>query len=282
MAPLIVIIGQTASGKSDLALDIAKSFNGEIICADSRTIYKGMNIGTAKPGKKALTVIQHHLLDIIEPDQTFTAADFKQLAVKAINNIDSRGKLPILVGGTGLYIDGVIFDYAFMPPVETEEREQLQQLSVEQLQQKLAAQGIGLPENKANPRHLIRALETNGAVPVKGKFRSNTLMIGIEKSKEELIKNIEVRTADMIVNGLEAEVKQLAEHYGWQSPGMNAVGYKEWHEYESPVNVERAINQNSLHYAKRQRTWFKRNPNINWVKNSVEALRLVKTFIQHN
>ena len=117
LAPLVVIVGQTASGKSALAMGLAKEFNGQIICADSRTIYKGMDIGTAKPNKKDREVVKHHLLDIVEIDQAFSAAKFKQLANDLIVEIHSRGKLPIMVGGTGLYVDAVLFDYKFSPKV---------------------------------------------------------------------------------------------------------------------------------------------------------------------
>ena len=278
--PLIVIVGQTASGKSAIAMEIARRFNGEIICADSRTVYKGMDIGTAKPNTIDQAEIRHHVIDIVEPDQVFTAADFKRLALEAIADIGGRGKLPVMVGGTGLYIDGVIFDFAFLLPVQTEERERLQQLSVLELQQKLRDQGITLPENSNNPRHLIRALETNGAVPVKSGLRSNTLVIGIEKSKIELTESIKRRTAVMIEKGLKAEVEKLADKYGWEAPGLSAVGYKEWKQHSSLEEAEQAINHNSLQYAKRQRTWFRRNPNINWVKNSAEAVRIADTFIQ--
>ncbi len=111
--PLIVIVGQTASGKSALALELAQQYNGEIICADSRTVYKGMDIGTAKPSKEDQQQVQHHLLDILSPDQTMTAALFKEKAEQAIKDIGSRGKVAFLVGGTGLYVDSLLFNFSF-------------------------------------------------------------------------------------------------------------------------------------------------------------------------
>ncbi|MDQ3065067.1 MAG: tRNA (adenosine(37)-N6)-dimethylallyltransferase MiaA [bacterium] len=282
LSPLLVVVGPTASGKSQLAMEIARKFNGEIICADSRTVYKGMDIGTAKPSTQDQQEVNHHIIDIVKPDEVFTAASFKRLALQAITDITNRGKLPILVGGTGLYIDGVIFDFAFLPPVETEERARLQQLSVAQLQQRLIKQNIAMPENKNNPRHLIRAIETNGAVPVKGNLRGNTLVLGIEKSKQELTQIIENRTKEMIKNGLKQEVKTLAILYGWDSPGLSAVGYREWHEKNDEKAIEQSIIKNSLNYAKRQRTWFRRNPHIAWIKNSAEVTELVQSFIQQN
>src|SRR5688572_21256799 len=162
--PLIVIAGPTASGKSALAMKVAKKYNGEIICADSRTVYKGMDIGTAKPSAVDRKEVPHHLLDIVQPNQPFTAADFKEQALAAIDDISGRGKLPIMVGGTGLYIDSVIFDYRFGDPADPDKRAQLQDMTLEQLQQMCVMEGIRLPENTKNKRHLVRAVELGGVI----------------------------------------------------------------------------------------------------------------------
>lgn len=279
--PLVVIVGPTASGKSSIAMEIARIYNGEIICADSRTIYKGMDIGTAKPSEADRAEIAHHMLDVVNPGQPFSAAEFKRRALIWIDDISIRGKLPIMVGGTGLYVDSVLFDYAFLPPGSQEEREQLQSLSVEQLQEKLKSMDVPLPENSRNPRHLIRAIETNGAVPVKKGIRSNTLIIGIDRGKEELTGSINQRVQAMLAVGLGAEVKDLADKYGWESPGMQSVGYREWRYLDSIEDVQSEIEKNTLRYAKRQRTWFKRNPHIVWVKNVAEAKQQAKKFLQN-
>ena len=200
--PLIVVVGVTASGKSALAMDLAKRYNGEIICADSRTIYQGMDIGTAKPSIQDRVSVSHHLLDVVKPDEFFSAAEFKRLANQAIADISARGKLPIMVGGSGLYIDGVIFDFAFLPPVSDVERQELEAMTVEQLQQKLIAMGVGLPENHQNPRHLIRKIETNGAVPVKKSMRENTLVIGLDIERDIVKERITSRVEQMIKAGL--------------------------------------------------------------------------------
>lgn len=282
--PLLVIVGPTASGKSELALQLARKHDGEIIAADSRTIYSGMDIGTAKPSKAERAEIPHHMLDIVSPDQPFTAADFKLQATQHINDCHARSKLPILVGGTGLYIDGVIFDFAFLPPVPPEEREQLQAMSVEELQQKIRDLGLRMPENAQNPRHLVRTIETNGAVAVKKDMRANSLVLGVEVSKPELSDRIVRRVDDMLAQGLEVEVKSLVEAYGWSAPGLSAVGYREWQEYLQGVGslkiVRDRIIADSMQYAKRQRTWFRRNEHIGWVKTGSEAEELVQTFLQ--
>src|SRR5688572_25180412 len=163
--PLIVILGPTASGKSALALGLAKQFGGEIIAADSRTVYRGMDIGTAKPSVEEQRQVRHHLIDVVSPDGPFTVADFQRLAFDAIADIGARAKTPLLVGGSGLYIDAVIYNFSFREPSNGLGRSKLQMLSVDQLQELLEEQGIPLPENKKNPRHLIRALETAGEVP---------------------------------------------------------------------------------------------------------------------
>ena len=131
---LVVILGPTASGKSAMALELAQKFNGEIVCADSRTIYKGMDIGTAKPSIQEQQLVRHHLIDIVEPDRPFSAAQFKQAAQDAIAEIQSRGKLPFLVGGSGMYIDSVIYDYGFRDEVSDEEKTLIENMSLEQLQ----------------------------------------------------------------------------------------------------------------------------------------------------
>jgi tRNA dimethylallyltransferase len=283
-APLIVIVGPTASGKSNAAMELARKFNGEIICADSRTVYKGMDIGTAKPSIEDQHEIKHHLLDVVTPDQVFTAADFKAQALRTIDDIARRGKLPIMVGGTGLYVDGVIFDFAFLPPVATPERERLQQMTVEELQAELKDKGIALPENSKNPRHLIRAIETNGAVAIRKGLRENTLVLGIDAEKKVLVGRIKKRTAEFIEMDLGSEVEKLAIKYGWEAPGMSAVGYREWQDYfnetQNLKDTLARIETDTFQYAKRQRTWLKRNTDIIWIKNSAEAEQKMLIFLQ--
>lgn len=251
-APMIVIVGQTASGKSALALELAQKFNGEIIAADSRTVYRGMNIGTAKPPIEEQQLVPHHLLDVVEPDQRFTAADFKRLALEAIEDITARGKLPVMVGGTGLYIDSVLFDYSFAD--------------------KNAAR------NPANPRHLKK----DSAVQ-RGGLRPHTLIIGLDLDKEALTERINGRVELMVQKGLQQEVDQLVRRYGWEAPGLNAIGYQEWREKaKSTHEIVAEIISDTKNYAKRQKTWFKRNKSIQWVSKQSKAVEIATTFLYKN
>jgi tRNA dimethylallyltransferase len=154
---LVVIVGETASGKSALALKLARKFNGEIIAADSWTVRRGADIGTAKPTPEERALVPHHLLDVVGPDNDFTAAVFKDLANEAIKDISGRGKLPIMVGGTGLYIDGVIYDYNFLPAGDRTAREEFNNLSVKELLSRIDEMGIDPGDvDKRNKRRLIR------------------------------------------------------------------------------------------------------------------------------
>lgn len=282
--PLVVVAGPTASGKSAMALEIARRYGGEIICADSRTVYKGMDIGTAKPSPAERAEIPHHLLDVITPDQTFTAAEFKRRTLILIDEIAKRGHVPIMAGGSGLYIDGVIFDFAFLPPVAPEERSELEAMSIEQLQAEITNRGITMPENSKNKRYLIRALETNGAVPVKRGLRENTLVIGRDISRAEVDERIRARVDAMYEQGFASEAQQLADQYGWEAPGLAAPGYKAIREYfegrQTLEETKAAFARNDIQLAKRQRTWFRRNPYIKWIKNTAEADALVKEFLR--
>lgn len=282
--PLIVIVGETASGKSALALELAKRFDGEIIAADSWTVRRGVNIGTAKPTPLERAEIKHHLLDVIEPCGDFTAAVFKKLANATIHDITSRGKLPIMVGGTGLYIDGVLYDYGFLPAGDREKRRQLNELSIPQLLEKLIKAGVdtdGL--DTRNKRRLIRALETAGAQPSRGDMRPNTLVIGLQVPRSVLRANVERRVDAMLAAGLQVEVERLVANYGWDCEALKGIGYREWRGFfEDTYDLQAtraAIIKSTLDLAKRQRTWFRRNKSIQWVDNTARALELTTRFL---
>jgi tRNA dimethylallyltransferase len=281
--PLVVVVGETASGKSSLAVELAKRFNGEIICADSRTIYKGMDIGTAKPTPQEQAIVRHHLLDLISPDQAFSAADFKLLALQAIDEISGRGKLPIMVGGTGLYIDAVLFNFQFRQPSDPIARRALAALSVEELQDRLQLAGIALPNNPQNPRHLVRALESGGTIGTRSELRDNTIVLGLHLGREVLQERIRRRVETMVEAGFVKEVKRVSRAYGWGAAGLQAPGYKAFRGYvEGLVDLEQAkalFVQNDLQLAKRQRTWFRRNDSIQWVTDTEKAVDSVTTFL---
>lgn len=282
--PLVVIVGETASGKSSLGLELAKKFNGEIICADSWTVRQGVNIGTAKPTTEEQVQIRHHLLDIVEPCGNFTAAVFKRLALEAITDIASRGKLAIMVGGTGLYTDGVIFDYSFLPAGSAKQRKKLNDMQLPELvslaqSQKLDLEGIDL----FNKRRIIRLIENNGQRPKKSSLRDNTLIIGIKNKPEEIKLRIADRVVQMIDDGLEAEARSLSAKFGWECEALKGIGYKEWRlNFEGSQTIDQTKDRiisatNDL--AKRQRTWFKRNKSIHWIENQISAVDLATQFL---
>lgn len=281
--PLIAVIGETASGKTALAIGLAERFGGEIICADSRTVYRDLDIGTAKPTIEERQRVPHHLLDVVGPDEAFSVADFKRLAQEAIDDISRRGKVPFLVGGTGLYIDAVLFDYSFSNPPDPKERQRLQALSLDELQVEIEARGIPMPENNRNSRHLVRALETGGTSQEHKALRENTLILGLHIDREILRQKVTRRVDAMIDAGFIQEVQNAASKYGWDAPGLRAPGYKAFREYiEGTITLDQAKAQfvrNDMQLAKRQRTWFKRNKSIHWITQQAQAVDLATTLL---
>jgi tRNA dimethylallyltransferase len=284
---LLVIVGETASGKSALALQMAQQYDGELICADSWTVRREVNIGTAKPSEADEALVPHHLLDIVGPDEDFTAAVFKGLANEKIKEISARGKLPIMVGGTGLYIDGVLFDYGFLEQGDRSARERLNVLSNDELLAEIAVEGLELGDvDVRNKRRLIRLLETNGAVPKRSELRHNTLILGLQPDRYELNSRIETRVDAMLKAGLEDEVRSLVERYGWEAEGLKGVGYGQWQGYlngtESITETRQKIIKATSDLAKRQRTWFRRNKSIHWLPTPVktdQVVDLITTFL---
>ena len=283
---LVVIVGQTASGKSSIAMQTAQQYDGEIISADSWTVYKGFDIGTAKPSRDDRAKVPHHMIDILEPQQDFTAVDFKQQTMVLIDEIHSRDKLPILVGGNGLYIDSVIYNYSFMPPGEPGQRERLNQKSLQELIELADERGISLQGiDTRNSRRIVRAIEADGQRPSKEPMRGNTLMIGIDRDRQELRQRMEDRIEAMFGMGLQFEVKALSDKYGWGIEAMKAIGYREFKSYFdneiSKNELKRQILRSTLRdLAKRQRAWFKKHPQIEWVQSAGEADQLVSDFLK--
>jgi len=267
--PLVVIVGPTASGKSALAIELAKAFNGEIICADSRTVYKHMDIGTAKPSVEDQATVPHWGLDLVEPGEVFTAADFKKYALLKTQQVRERGHVPFMAGGTGLYVDGVIFDYEFGEP-QPELRKQLEDLSLEELKEYCANNNVDLPENENNRRYVIRAIEQTSVN--NKRLRSpidNVVLVGITTDRAELRARIEARAEQLFENGMLEEAIKLGETYGWESEAMTGNIYKLVHEYlDGKLTLDELKQKNitaDWRLAKRQMTYMKRNPYIKWL-----------------
>ena len=282
--PLVVIVGQTASGKSALAMEIARRFNGELVCADAWTVYKGFDIGTAKPSKEDRRQIPHHLLDIADPKEGFSVVEFKKHADAAIAEIYSRNKQPILVGGTGLYIDSLLYNYSFMPASDKKVRAELESKSLLELVQLANQKGYDIAKiDTRNKRRVVRFIENKGKMPSSSVLRPKTLIIGVRRSSNELAKLVRHRVQKMIQIGLVDEVKELASRYGWDCEPMKGIGYREFCAYlEDDQDIDKTkenIIRSSINLAKRQQTWFKRNKSIHWVDDPSVAVSITATFL---
>lgn len=282
--PLVAIVGETASGKSALALELAELFNGEIICADSWTVRRDLNIGTAKPSQAERARIPHHLLDVVDPCGDFTAAVFQQMARRAIDEIGGRGKLPILVGGTGLYVDSVLYDFSFLPEPSPQLRETLNAMSREELLSQVEQKGLDTSAiDTRNKRRVMRLLETEGAMPTRKTLRPQTVVLGLQQPHEVLKARILQRVDKQFADGLEDEVRSLKNQYGWECEAMKGIGYREWQGYfaggQSLEETKTKIIRSTLDLAKRQRTWFKRNKSIHWIRTQRDAVEVITTFL---
>jgi len=267
--PLVVIVGPTASGKSALAMELALEFKGEIICADSRTVYKNMDIGTAKPSAEDQAAVPHWGLDLVEPGQVFTAADFKNYALLKTQQVRERGHVPFMVGGTGLYVDGVVFDYEFDQP-QPELRKQLESLSLEELKVYCDNNNVTLPENENNRRYVIRAIEQKSVNSKR--LRSpidNIILVGITTERIELRRRIAARAEQLFENGMLEEAIEMGKTYGWDNEAMTGNIYKLVRQYvDGKLTLDELKEKNitaDWRLAKRQLTWLRRNPHIKWL-----------------
>lgn len=297
---LVVVAGPTASGKTRLAIEIAKRFNGEIVGADSMQIYKYMDIGTAKPTAEERAEVPHHMIDFLEPDAPYSVAEYTEDAHKVIAEIASRGKLPVMCGGTGLYINSVVDDVTF-GDFETDYalREELQKTAEAEGAQKLLEMLAEFDSESAqrlhpnNIRRIIRAIEfykvTGTTISAHQKMtkeresRYEPIMLSIAWDRQELYERINKRVDIMLEEGLFDEVRSMMERgYTKQLNSMQGIGYKEVMDcinglmtYDEAVEL---IKQSSRRYAKRQLTWFRRDARINWVnaENAVEeAIKII-------
>ena len=268
--PLVVIVGPTASGKTSAAISLAKEFGGEIICADSRTVYKGMDVGTAKPTTEEQAGIPHWGLDLVEPGEYFTAADFKEYAQAKIAEIRARGHVPFLVGGTGLYIDAILFDYQFGPAADPEKRIELEKMSLEELHEYCRKNNISLPENVLNKRYVIRAIEQKS---INTKRRTepidNCIVVGISTNRAELRTRIVKRGEQIFDSGVVEEATLLGKKYGWENEAMTGNIYPIVRSYlKGRMSYSEMVDKFTIldwRLAKRQLTWLKRNKFIRWL-----------------
>ena len=290
---IIVILGPTASGKSALAVKMAKKINGEIISADSRQVYKGLDIGSGKITKKEMSGIPHYCLEIVHPKKIFTVVDFKKRADEAIEKIFAKNKTPIIVGGTGLYIQAIV-DNIVLPEVKPDWklRKELEKKTTEEMfkmLKKLDPERARSIDAK-NPRRLIRAIEIAKAL---GKIPNlavkppswGSLQIGLKLPDEILKKNIEKRIKKMLKSGLVAETRKLKES-GLSWKRIYELGF----EYKYPaLFLQNKISKDEMlskmfienrQYAKRQMTWFKRDKRIKWISKEKQAEKLIKKFLK--
>ncbi len=290
--PLIVIMGPTASGKTDAAIQIAKRINGEIISCDSRLFYRGMDIGTAKPSLDELAMVPHHLIDIADPDQPLSLAVYQEMCVKIIAQLQKNGKIPILVGGTGQYIYSITEAWQIPEQMPDDAmRTVLEKISKEKGYKELfrylekldplAALSI----DKRNIRRVVRALEVIfmtghkfSELKIKGTSPYFLIQIGIQWSREDLYRRIDSRIDQMLVDGLVNEVQGLLQKgYTPDLPGMSAIGYNEiTHYINGRLTLDEAvmlIKRKTRQYVRRQSNWFKlADPQIFWFSPEVEMV----------
>lgn len=298
--PLLVIVGPTAVGKTSLAVHLAEALNGEIISADSRQVYRGMDIGTDKASPELRARVPHHLIDVVQPDEIFTLAQFQRLAYAAIDAILERASLPLLVGGSGQYVRAVLEGWG-VPEVapQTRLRQTLDVLRTAELMRWLevldpiAAKRV----DQRNRRRLIRALEvtlvTGRPISVQRERsppRYRILQLGLKLARPRLYQRIDARVERMLAEGLLNETRHLAERYGWEVPAMSGLGYAQLGAYLrgeiTLLEAEAAIKRETRRLVRQQGNWFKADdPTIRWFdvsepeRTSIAIERFVREWL---
>jgi tRNA dimethylallyltransferase len=305
--PLVVIVGPTAVGKTDLAIELAQDLDGEIISADSRLFYRGMDIGTAKPTSTQLNMVPHHLVDIVDADETWSLALFQRKTMEIIADIHARGKLPLIVGGTGQYVRAIIQGWQ-IPPQKPDERMRaalekwMGEIGPEQLFRKLELLDPAAAQKMdwRNSRRTVRALEvilSTGRLFSEQRRRTEAAypykMIGLKRERAELYERIDARIEQMLADGLVEEVRGLlAKGYTAENPAMSAIGYREISQYVSgEMSLDEAVmlmKRRTRQFVRRQANWFKdSDPTIRWfnmeagTKEAIEAYILSKEDWQY-
>lgn len=300
MKKVLIIAGATASGKSGLAVKLAKKFDGEIISCDSMQIYRHLDVGTAKITAEEADGIRHHMIDVVDPSEEYSVWEYANAAKAAIDDISSRGKLPIVAGGTGLYIESIIYPLNFAVNKDEQVRERLKKeldtLGAEALHARLAEAD---PEDAAkihpnNVKRLIRALEIleiSGGVKSKEELREpqyDVCLIAVSVARDELYRRINERVEHMFASGLEREIREILDKglADRNSQSMQAIGYKEFFDmFDGKCGVDEVkerIKQNTRRYAKRQLSWLRRYGFAHWIAcNDTDTIeKTVKTFLQ--
>ncbi len=296
---VIIITGPTASGKTSVSIELCKKNDGEIVCADSMQLYKNMNIGTAKPTIQEREGVQHHLLDILEPTQTFSVADYQKMATETIKDILSRGKTPVLCGGTGQYLSAMIEGTVFIPvKTDMKLREELENIFKESGIEAIYDELQKVDPDSASILHLndtkriLRAIEvyrltgmTKTQMNIKSKEKGPDFKFSsfcINHDREILYDRINGRVDKMIEDGLLAEIVELLKEYPLLSnTAYQAIGYKEFFPYiKNEISLDDAINQvkqSTRNYAKRQLTWFRKMDSLIWInnKNTKEIIDII-------
>jgi tRNA dimethylallyltransferase len=305
--PLIVLVGPTASGKTSLALRLAEEFNGEIVSCDSVAVYREMEIGTAKPSHEERALIQHHMIDIAWPDQACTAGDYSRQAREALAGISARGRLPIVAGGTGLYLRALIDGLFPAPPQKPGHRERLRKLATTRGPAYLHRMLTRLDKIAAAAIHLndvpkvIRAIEVSLAAeePLTQQWQKGRdaltgygiLRLGLNPPRARLYERINQRAAAMFDRGLIEETERLIARYGADCRPLTSLGYAEAAAVlQNELTREQAVaqaQQGHRNYAKRQLTWFRREPHMQWLEGcggdediTAQALRLVSEHLK--
>jgi tRNA dimethylallyltransferase len=305
-SPLIVLVGPTASGKTSLALNLAEKFNGEIVSCDSVAVYREMEIGTAKPSRDERAMIPHHLIDIVSPDETCTAGDYSRLAREALRGIVERGHLPIVAGGTGLYLRALIDGLFPAPPAQAGLRERLRAIAAKRGAAYLHRILTRFDKTAAAAIHsndvskVVRAIEMSltAKEPLTAQWEKGRdaltgykiLRLGLAPPRERLYERINQRAAEMFDRGLVEETGQLVERYGYECRPLTSLGYAEAVAVlRGQLTRDEAVaqaQQGHRNYAKRQGTWFRREPDMHWLTGcggdddiTAEASALVKKWI---
>lgn len=300
MKKIVIVAGPTASGKSDLAIELAKRFDGEVVSCDSMQIYRDLDVGTAKIGKREMQGIAHHMIDVADAGDEYSVWEYSVAAKKVVDKISSDGKLPIIAGGTGLYIESLIYPLNFAVNKDEKVRERLSKELDEYGAEKLHARLAELdPEDAAkihpnNTKRLIRALEIielSGGAKNKEELKKpqyDVCLIALDTDRKKLYERIDERVERMFALGLEREVVDLVDRgvVDRNSQSMQAIGYKEFFDYfdgkTTLEEVKELIKHNTRRYAKRQITWLRRYPFAHWIapEDREKIFETVQDFIK--